>query len=100
MSHFVTSGPGAAGRPDPDRQARRLGQSGVERLLLFRVGGGFPQAARRTIGYGDLFYMIDPFDYQVAVETARAEVQNRAAGLKVKRAQAAPYQSTLGAHSV
>ena len=67
--------------------------------FLFRVGGGFPQAARRTIRYGDLLYMIDPFDYQVAVETARAEVQNRAASLKVKRAQAAPHQPTLGAHS-
>jgi hypothetical protein len=32
MSRLVTSGPRAAGRPDPDRQARRLGRSGGVRL--------------------------------------------------------------------
>ena len=47
------------------------------------VGGGFPQAARRVVRYGDVVYVIDPSDYQVAVETPRAEVQNRAADLKV-----------------
>jgi multidrug efflux pump subunit AcrA (membrane-fusion protein) len=43
----------------------------------------------QVVHKGDVIYVIDPFDYQVAVETSRAEVQNRAADLKVKLAQAA-----------
>ncbi len=46
-------------------------------------------ADNQVVHKGGVLYGIDPFDYQVAVETARAEVQNRAADLKVKRAQAA-----------
>ena len=37
MSRFVTSGPGAAGLPDPDGEARRLSRSGVERPLSVRI---------------------------------------------------------------
>src|SRR3954454_8746878 len=36
---------------------------------------------------GDVLYVIDPFDYQVAVDMAKAEVDNRAADLQVKQAQ-------------
>lgn len=38
---------------------------------------------------GEVLYLIDPFDYQVALDKARAELGNRAADLEVKRAQAA-----------
>ncbi|MEH3147430.1 MAG: HlyD family secretion protein [Methylobacterium frigidaeris] len=38
---------------------------------------------------GDVLYVIDPFDYQVSLDSAKAEVENRAADLQVKRAQAA-----------
>jgi multidrug resistance efflux pump len=38
---------------------------------------------------GDVLYVIDPFDFKVALESARADVENRAADLQVKRAQAA-----------
>lgn len=38
---------------------------------------------------GDVLYVIDPFDFTVALDSAKAEVENRAADLQVKRAQAA-----------
>ncbi|RVU17092.1 efflux RND transporter periplasmic adaptor subunit [Methylobacterium oryzihabitans] len=38
---------------------------------------------------GDVLYVIDPFDFQVSLDSAKAEVENRAADLQVKRAQAA-----------
>ncbi|TGD99050.1 efflux RND transporter periplasmic adaptor subunit [Methylobacterium nonmethylotrophicum] len=38
---------------------------------------------------GDVLYVIDPFDFKVALDSARADVENRAADLQVKRAQAA-----------
>jgi multidrug resistance efflux pump len=37
---------------------------------------------------GDLLYVIDPFDYRVALATASSEVKQRAADLQVKRQQA------------
>ncbi len=37
---------------------------------------------------GDVLYVIDPFDYRVAVDKARAEIEDRAADLEVKRVQA------------
>jgi multidrug resistance efflux pump len=45
-------------------------------------------ADNQVVHKGDVLYVIDPFDFQVAVDTAHAEIQNRAADLKVKRAQA------------
>ena len=42
---------------------------------------------------GDPLYRIDGFDFQVAVTQARAEVENRAADLQVKRTQAARRES-------
>ncbi|AWN53415.1 efflux transporter periplasmic adaptor subunit [Methylobacterium sp. 17Sr1-1] len=38
---------------------------------------------------GDVLYVIDPFDFKVALDSAKADVENRAADLQVKRAQAA-----------
>jgi multidrug resistance efflux pump len=38
---------------------------------------------------GDVLYVIDPFDFKVSVDSAQAEIENRAADLQVKRAQAA-----------
>lgn len=37
---------------------------------------------------GDVLYVIDPFDFKVALQTARAQVRQRAADLQVKRVQA------------
>ncbi|MCJ2035821.1 efflux RND transporter periplasmic adaptor subunit [Methylobacterium sp. J-068] len=38
---------------------------------------------------GDVLYVIDPFDFEVSVTSAEAEVENREADLQVKRTQAA-----------
>ena len=38
---------------------------------------------------GDVLYVIDPFDFQIAVTSAEAEVKNREADLQVKEAQSA-----------
>jgi RND family efflux transporter MFP subunit len=38
---------------------------------------------------GDVLYVIDPFDFKIALDSAKADVENRAADLQVKRAQAA-----------
>lgn len=38
---------------------------------------------------GDVLYVIDPFDFRVALDAAKADLENRAADLQVKRAQAA-----------
>jgi RND family efflux transporter MFP subunit len=37
---------------------------------------------------GDVLYVIDPFDFQVAFDTAKAQLQQKAADLQVKRQQA------------
>ena len=37
---------------------------------------------------GDVLYVIDPFDFQVALETTKAQLQQKAADLQVKRQQA------------
>ncbi|HEX3522156.1 MAG TPA: biotin/lipoyl-binding protein, partial [Stellaceae bacterium] len=37
---------------------------------------------------GDVLYVIDPFDFQVALDTAKAQLQQKAADLQVKRRQA------------
>ena len=37
---------------------------------------------------GDVLYVIDPFDFQVALDTERAELREKAADLQVKRMQA------------
>ena len=37
---------------------------------------------------GDVLYVIDPFDFQVALETAKAQLRQRAADVQVKRMQA------------
>ena len=64
-------------------QVARIAPQGSGQIVELRV------ADNQVVHKGDVLYGIDPFDYQVAVKTARAEVQNRAADLKVKRAQAA-----------
>lgn len=38
---------------------------------------------------GDVLYVIDPVDFKIALDSAKADVENRAADLQVKRAQAA-----------
>ncbi|MET0257112.1 MAG: efflux RND transporter periplasmic adaptor subunit [Methylobacterium sp.] len=42
---------------------------------------------------GDVLYVIDPFDFQVAIASAEAEVKNREADLQVKNAQSARRQA-------
>ena len=37
---------------------------------------------------GDVLYVIDPFDFQVALDTAKAQLRQKAADLQVKRMQA------------
>ncbi|GEP00312.1 efflux RND transporter periplasmic adaptor subunit [Methylobacterium haplocladii] len=41
---------------------------------------------------GDVLYVIDPFDFQVAIDSAEAEMKNREADLQVKNAQSARRQ--------
>ena len=41
---------------------------------------------------GDVLYVIDPFDFQVALDTARAQLREKAADLQVKRMQAGRRQ--------
>ena len=42
---------------------------------------------------GDVLYVIDPFDFRVSVDSAKATVQSRAADLQVKQTQAQRRQS-------
>ncbi|GJE55165.1 efflux RND transporter periplasmic adaptor subunit [Methylobacterium thuringiense] len=42
---------------------------------------------------GDVLYVIDPFDFQVAIASAEAEIKNREADLQVKNAQSARRQA-------
>jgi multidrug resistance efflux pump len=37
---------------------------------------------------GDVLYVIDPFDFQVALDTGKAQLRQKAADLQVKRVQA------------
>jgi len=46
-------------------------------------------ADNQNVKKGDILYVIDPVDFQVAVTSANAEVKNREADLSVKSAQAA-----------
>lgn len=43
----------------------------------------------QEVKVGDVLYVIDPFDFEVSVTSAEAEVKNREADLQVKQAQAA-----------
>ena len=45
-------------------------------------------ADNQSVHRGDVLYVIDPFDFQVSYDSARANVQMKAADLEVKRAQA------------
>lgn len=42
----------------------------------------------QTVRKGDVLYRIDPFDFEVAIASAEAEMKNREADLQVKRTQA------------
>jgi multidrug resistance efflux pump len=44
-------------------------------------------ADNQFVHKGDVLYVIEPFDFKIAVNTARAQVEYRAADLKVKQAQ-------------
>jgi hypothetical protein len=44
---------------------------------------------------GDVLYVIDPFDFQVALDTNKAQLRQKAADLQVKRVQAARRQQSL-----
>ena len=46
-------------------------------------------ADNQEVKRDDVLYVIDPFDFEVAVASAEAEVKNREADLQVKQAQAA-----------
>ncbi|WP_336489074.1 HlyD family secretion protein [Methylobacterium nigriterrae] len=46
-------------------------------------------ADNQTVRRGDVLYKIDPFDYEVAIASAEAELKNREADLQVKQTQAA-----------
>ncbi|KAB1080474.1 HlyD family secretion protein [Methylobacterium soli] len=43
----------------------------------------------QTVRRGDVLYKIDPFDFEVSIASAEAELKNREADLDVKRTQAA-----------
>ena len=43
----------------------------------------------QEVKVGDVLYVIDPFDFEVSVTSAEAEMKNREADLQVKQAQAA-----------
>ncbi|GJD91649.1 p-hydroxybenzoic acid efflux pump subunit AaeA [Methylobacterium hispanicum] len=45
-------------------------------------------ADNQFVHKGDVLYVIDPFDYKVALDRARAELENRAADLQVRQVQA------------
>lgn len=47
----------------------------------------------QVVHKGDVLYVIDPFDFRVAVDSAKATVQSRAADLQVKQTQAQRRQS-------
>ena len=42
----------------------------------------------QVVHKGDVLYVIDPFDFRVSVDSARTQVQSRAADLQVKQTQA------------
>ncbi|KQP41228.1 hypothetical protein ASF49_17805 [Methylobacterium sp. Leaf104] len=46
-------------------------------------------ADNQTVKKGDILYVIDPFDFEVSVTSAQAELDNREADLQVKQTQAA-----------
>ncbi|NEU13964.1 HlyD family secretion protein [Methylobacterium sp. BTF04] len=46
-------------------------------------------ADNQTVKKGDVLYVIDPADFEIAIATAQAEMENREADLSVKRTQAA-----------
>lgn len=46
-------------------------------------------ADNQAVKKGDILYVIDPFDFEVSVTSAQAELDNREADLGVKRTQAA-----------
>ena len=50
-------------------------------------------ADNQYVHKGDVLYVIDPFDFQVAVDSAQTTVKSRAADLQVKRTQADRRQS-------
>ncbi len=50
-------------------------------------------ADNQAVKRGDVLYRIDPFDFEVAVTQAEAEVKNREADLQVKNAQSARRQA-------
>ncbi|WP_019903938.1 efflux RND transporter periplasmic adaptor subunit [Methylobacterium sp. 77] len=43
----------------------------------------------QNVAKGDVLYVIDPVDFDIAIATAQAELENREADLQVKRTQAA-----------
>jgi multidrug resistance efflux pump len=53
------------------------------RIVALKVGDN------QFVHRGDVLYVIEPYDFEVALRAAKAEVENRAADLQVKRAQAA-----------
>ena len=56
-------------------------------IVALKVGDNQP------VKQGDVLYVIDPFDFEVAVAQAEAEVKNREADLQVKNAQSARRQA-------
>ncbi|UMY17022.1 biotin/lipoyl-binding protein [Methylobacterium organophilum] len=50
-------------------------------------------ADNQPVAKGDVLYVIDPFDFEVAVRSAEAEFANREADLQVKQAQSARRQA-------
>lgn len=46
-------------------------------------------ADNQSVAKGDVLYVIDPVDFEIAIQQAQAEVDNREADLGVKRTQAA-----------
>ncbi len=50
-------------------------------------------ADNQEVKKGDVLYVIDPFDFEVAVAQAEAELSNREADLQVKNAQSARRQA-------
>ncbi len=50
-------------------------------------------ADNQAVKKGDVLYVIDPFDFQVSVASAEAELSNREADLQVKNSQSARRQA-------